>query len=489
MEVCCCKIHLHGRWSINALIECAEKSDLQLSFNDYETFFKQLHSNCPSGEFTYVDWACADGQQLCIHAKHEWEALLHATTKCDAENRVKMVTFKKIKMINKKKQEVTRLKPVADKVNAKEITDFLETLLPNLIHHRNHLKHYRQTLPIFLRCYSQLQLDVDFSENLTVPMKNEPQSVYWCQEQISVHSGIVKENGEKSYHPYLSEDLVHDQRFSKTALLNMMDSAQKSEYVVVQSDNCVSQYKCGEHFADIQEMADRYETTIIRVYSIAGHGKGEVDHVGGLAKIAIRRAVASGKFFCDVSEMTEFLKSQFQHSSSPAYSVKEIEKSYLDKERHLARKRKINPIPGCSKFQVIVFRQGHKSVRASPHLCVCSLCLKEYGSCEQFQTYTLSTSKVNVPTPRSAFSTTNAGQSSKVSIAESDEEKPDYLLPDTICAIAAEGKSAETVYFIYITHECDSEQHAVTDDYNHTVPPKQVRPENFVYLMSSDFIY
>ena len=45
------------------------------------------------------------------------------------------------------------------------------------------------------------QEPINFSENLSVPVTYEPQSLHWAQEQLSVHSGILKIKGNKSYHP------------------------------------------------------------------------------------------------------------------------------------------------------------------------------------------------------------------------------------------------------------------------------------------------
>ena len=38
-------------------------------------------------------------------------------------------------------------------------------------------------------------------------------------------------------------------------------------------------------------LANEKENQVLRVWSIAGHGKGEVDHIGGVSKISIKRAV------------------------------------------------------------------------------------------------------------------------------------------------------------------------------------------------------
>ena len=39
--------------------------------------------------------------------------------------------------------------------------------------------------------------------------------------------------------------------------------------------------------------------TDIRVYGVGGHGKGEVDHVGGLTTVAVHCKVATGRKLLD----------------------------------------------------------------------------------------------------------------------------------------------------------------------------------------------
>ena len=68
-------------------------------------------------------------------------------------------------------------------------------------------------------------------------------------------------------------------------------------HLIVKSDNCSAQYKSAQHFFHLHELSTEKQIPIIRIYGIAGHGKGEVDHVGGLAKITIRREISGGGFF------------------------------------------------------------------------------------------------------------------------------------------------------------------------------------------------
>ena len=91
-----------------------------------------------------------------------------------------------------------------------------DSILPSIINHRNHLRHYRNAIHSFKDNFNVLYLDIDYSENLSIPVKFEPQSMHWHIDTITVHSGTVKLHGEKWYHPHLSNDKHHDQTFVKT---------------------------------------------------------------------------------------------------------------------------------------------------------------------------------------------------------------------------------------------------------------------------------
>ena len=68
--------------------------------------------------------------------------------------------------------------------------------------------------------------------------------MHWHHEQVSVHSGILKQQGEKSYHAYFSYCKVHDQVFVKTVLDEMIYTTTKlNETIVIESDNMPSQCK------------------------------------------------------------------------------------------------------------------------------------------------------------------------------------------------------------------------------------------------------
>ena len=100
-----------------------------------------------------------------------------------------------------------KLKAKSQAANIYFILHFLNSILPKIIYHCNHLCH-------FCHCISELDetfkhfasTDIDFSENLTVPVKYEPQSLYWCPLYWYIHSGISKTNGNKIYHAHFPDD-------------------------------------------------------------------------------------------------------------------------------------------------------------------------------------------------------------------------------------------------------------------------------------------
>ena len=168
--------------------------------------------------------------------------------------------------------------------------------------------------------FDALFLELDFSEKLKVPLKYEPQSMHWTGVEVIVHSGILKDHGEKKYHAYLSYDLIQDHVFVNITLDEMLQSVDHRESVIIiNSDNCSAQYKCAAHFEKMQQIANKYNMKVIRCYVITGHGKGEVDHVGGLTKVTIRREVGAGRKMIRSHEMVSFLAIKFERKSNPIY--------------------------------------------------------------------------------------------------------------------------------------------------------------------------
>ena len=165
-----------------------------------------------------------------------------------------MYHFKKMPYKKKNGQIVERLKAMKENANITFIIEFIDNILAKTLHHRNHLQHFCTVHSPFLELFDYAWIDVDFSENLSVPVKYKPQSLHWAQEQLSVHSGILKTKGNKSYHSYLSNGKVHDQVFVNEVLkeiLNSADSLEDVSTIIIERDNCSNQYKSAQHFHDL----------------------------------------------------------------------------------------------------------------------------------------------------------------------------------------------------------------------------------------------
>ena len=93
-----------------------------------------------------------------------------------------MLYFEKVDVITKRGKYIKKLKALHKDVNISDVIDFIGSLLPKIIHHRNLLKNYRTNLKIILENINDcIVMGLDFSENLTVPVKQEPQSLHWSK--------------------------------------------------------------------------------------------------------------------------------------------------------------------------------------------------------------------------------------------------------------------------------------------------------------------
>ena len=63
VEVCCCKLHLHARWGIKALIMCLQNHGINpAEFNDYYSFFDFLTKNCED-DHAHISWECTPNKK------------------------------------------------------------------------------------------------------------------------------------------------------------------------------------------------------------------------------------------------------------------------------------------------------------------------------------------------------------------------------------------------------------------------------------------
>ena len=134
--------------------------------------------------------------------------------------------------------------------------------------------------------------------------------------------------------------------------------------IIVHSDNCKSQYKSAQHFYGIQCLSNRLNCQVICVFGVANHGKGEVDHVGGLAKVSVRLSVASGETFYCSADMVEYLSENFKDKRHPPHFYKELLQDELDVARAEASLTRFQTIAGCDNFQVMIFNPHSQTINS-----------------------------------------------------------------------------------------------------------------------------
>ena len=159
----------------------------------------------------------------------------------------------------------------------------------------------------------------------------------------------------------------------------------ENPYIVIESDNCSYQYKASAHFYGMQMLANKFQVNVIHILGIAEHGKGEVDHIGGLAKTTLRRAIAAGEFFNDAGEMVEYFNETLHSTEHLQYIVKELEEKDLKSARAAARLKVFPSIDGCIKFQIMLFECNTTSFVAANHICICDTYKMQYGTCSLFK--------------------------------------------------------------------------------------------------------
>ena len=201
MEMCVCMLHLHARWCVVAILKLASQLDISLPFIDYTSFLSLLYVNCGTIPDTYIPWECTPNKnEVCDDILPNFSAVMNPLSTADEKAKVSFTHFEqKVQydengkvFLNKKGKPAKRLAPVKEQANAKFLVEFMRNLLPDIIHHRNVLKLYRNIKATFLDVMGSVYMDIDFSGNLTIGIWKEPQSLYYSKKQVTVHSGIVK---------------------------------------------------------------------------------------------------------------------------------------------------------------------------------------------------------------------------------------------------------------------------------------------------------
>ena len=113
----------------------------------------------------------------------------------------------------------------------------------------------------------------------------------------------------------------------------------------------------------------------------------------------------------------------------------------------------------------MVFCPNSTTIRAAEHLCICDQCKNDYGTGDLFTDYTQVVQTFNKINRRSNYDENEKNE-------EHVKAPDDFLLPGSVCALAATNNSVDTLWFVQIKGEFESTT-SVSDDYGHIVTPGQ----------------
>jgi hypothetical protein len=176
---------------------------------------------------------------------------------------------------------------------------------------------------------------VDFSENYTLKVQNEIQSMHWHNDQITILVHIKYrpnpawriENAEpllvKEIHYYISDDKTHDSLYVQKCFMLNWEHVRSQGFSpsnhIVWSDGCSGQFKSSRAWYFISRYPNITSAGSLNSgcqmcwnYFGSGHGKEEVDGAGALLKREIRneQMKVDGRKLQNAAEIVQFLKEQ-----------------------------------------------------------------------------------------------------------------------------------------------------------------------------------
>ena len=182
----------------------------------------------------------------------------------------------------------------------------------NYLKHRTYVENDKQVWPVFREKYARCKcIHLDFSENINITPKFEVQDAHFSGKQHSLHCMLLEPANPYKFVFHLSNNTTHDSAFVDLVLNDIFDLQNVwNETVLIKSDNCQEQYKCLYAFSSYQQLANKYNSIIIRVYGAAGHGRGLIDAMSSFGVKGILRRSIIGKdiFFADSNEIKEYLE-------------------------------------------------------------------------------------------------------------------------------------------------------------------------------------
>ena len=244
----------------------------------------------------------------------------------------------------------------------------------NYLVHRSHVDNIAIVFPVIKEAFEGKCIELDFSKYLAMKPKHEVQSAHFSSKQYALHCTIVlTQSSERKYHYQFSDDTTHDPSYVTMVLEDIFsDFGIRDESVIIKSDNAPTQYKNLYAFKSYQNLANKFNTRIIRIYGAAGHAKGLIDAMSsfGVKAILRRDIIANDVWFQDSTEIVDYLT---QCKKNKQFVYKAIKPSDMDD----LRKRKDGLIvKNCMVQHLMVFDPNGKAIYTKEYLCDCEEFLK-----------------------------------------------------------------------------------------------------------------
>ena len=115
----------------------------------------------------------------------------------------------------------------------------------------------------------------------------------------------------------------HNQTSVTHVLKEMLETVENiPKSCIIQSSNCCLQYISAQHFGNIQNICNKVSVPIIHLLSVTGHGKGEVNHIGGLVKCSTCRYMGTDG---NATNCKNFLGTMFAEKTNPKFFLKPMD--------------------------------------------------------------------------------------------------------------------------------------------------------------------